>query len=172
MKYKNNAESIHHKLHRPFHFYNLNKAILLNAVIIPICRKLLILSFDYSFNDNNLEPGVYSYRLKQIDFDGSFSYSNEIEVDINGVTDFALGQNYPNPFNPATVINYQLPVNGLVTLKVYDVLGKEVITLVNEEKPAGVYEVNFNAADFASGVYVYKLQAGDFVSSKKMILTK
>lgn len=126
----------------------------------------------YSFNDNNLQPGVYSYRLKQIDFDGTFAYSNEIEVDVNGVTTFALEQNYPNPFNPSTIINYQLPESGNVTLKIYDVLGNEVASLVNEFKESGVHSVSFNASEFASGVYVYKLQAGDFISAKKMLLTK
>ena len=84
----------------------------------------------------------------------------------------SLGQNYPNPFNPSTVINYQLSFAGNVTLKVYDVLGKEVSTLVNEEKPIGNYEVEFNASHLASGIYFYKIQAGDFVQTKKMILLK
>lgn len=126
----------------------------------------------YLFNDNNLESGVYSYRLKQIDFDGTFSYSNEIEVDVNGVTTFALEQNYPNPFNPSTIINFQLPESGNVTIKIYDVLGNEVTSLVNEFKESGVHSVSFDASEFASGVYVYKLQAGDFISAKKMLLTK
>jgi hypothetical protein len=93
---------------------------------------------------------------------------------------FALEQNYPNPFNPTTVINYQLPVNGFVTLKVYDVLGKEVATLVNEFKEAGYYEVSFDATHLSSGVYFYKLvvsssnplQAGSFVTTKKMLLAR
>ena len=88
------------------------------------------------------------------------------------VTEYALVQNFPNPFNPSTTIKYQLPQDGLVTLKIYDILGKEVTTLINEEKPAGKYEVNFNASQLASGVYIYKIQAGSFVSSKKMILLK
>ncbi len=95
------------------------------------------------------------------------------------VTDYTLEQNYPNPFNPGTTIKFQIPASlnpsqggTLVTLKVYDILGKEVATLVNEEKAAGYYEVNFNASLLASGVYIYKLQAGDFISSKKMLLVK
>jgi probable HAF family extracellular repeat protein len=86
--------------------------------------------------------------------------------------DFVLNQNYPNPFNPRTVIKYQLPVNGDVKLKVFDLLGNEVATLINEEKPAGVYEVEFNAAQLSSGVYFYQLQTGLLTESKKMILTK
>ena len=87
-------------------------------------------------------------------------------------TVFELAQNYPNPFNPTTTIRYELRNDGLVRLKVYDVLGTEVATLVNEEKAAGRYEVNFNASALASGVYIYKLQAGSFINSKKMILLK
>jgi len=87
-------------------------------------------------------------------------------------TEFALKQNYPNPFNPSTKISYQLPVSSNVTLKVFDVLGNEVATLVDEEKPAGVYEINFNSNKLASGVYLYKLQAGGFTETRKMILMR
>jgi len=86
--------------------------------------------------------------------------------------DFLLQQNYPNPFNPNTIISYQLPVTGNVTLKVYDLLGKEVATLVNEEKPSGHYEINFDASNLASGIYYYQLRAGEFVETKKMTLIK
>lgn len=88
------------------------------------------------------------------------------------VNNFSLEQNYPNPFNPSTSIKYRLSGISKVSLKVYDVLGKEVATLVNEEKPAGSYEVNFNAAGLSSGIYFYKLQAGTLVETKKMILMK
>ena len=87
-------------------------------------------------------------------------------------TVYELAQNFPNPFNPSTTIRYQLPNDGIVTLKIYDILGSEVATLVNEEKAAGRYEVNFNASSLASGVYIYKIQAGGFINSKKMILLK
>lgn len=87
-------------------------------------------------------------------------------------TDYALSQNYPNPFNPTTSIKYQLPKNGVVKISVYDILGAEVLKLVNEEKSAGYHEVQFNASDLASGVYIYRIQAKDFVQSKKMILLK
>ena len=99
---------------------------------------------------------------------------------------FLLSQNYPNPFNPVTIIKYQIPAvvpnqpdgktgegkNLMVSLKVYDILGREVTTLVNEEKPAGIYEVRFNAGSLASGVYFYQLRAGSFIQTKKMILLK
>ena len=87
-------------------------------------------------------------------------------------SDFKLEQNYPNPFNPSTKIKFQIPVSGFVNLKVYDVLGTEVATLVNEEKFAGSYEVQFNASEFPSGIYFYTLKAGDFIQTKKMILIK
>jgi hypothetical protein len=85
---------------------------------------------------------------------------------------YSLSQNYPNPFNPGTVISYQLPVNSFVTLKIYDILGKEVTTLVNQEHKAGTYQVDWNAGSYSSGVYYYKLTAGDFVETKKMMLVK
>jgi len=87
-------------------------------------------------------------------------------------SEFKLYQNYPNPFNPTTKISWQSPVSGWQTLKVYDVLGNELATLVNEYKPAGSYEVEFNASKLSNGIYVYKLTAGSFVSSKKMIVIK
>jgi Secretion system C-terminal sorting domain/Beta-propeller repeat len=85
---------------------------------------------------------------------------------------FVLEQNFPNPFNPSTTIHFSVPSSEFVTLKVFDVLGNEVATLVNEEKPAGFYEVNFNAAGLSSGIYFYKLKAGSFVETKKMLLIK
>jgi hypothetical protein len=85
---------------------------------------------------------------------------------------YSLTQNYPNPFNPSTVISYQLPAGSFVTLKVYDILGREVATLVNEVKPPGTYTVRFDASGLASGVYVYRLTAGDFVQTCKMLVIK
>jgi hypothetical protein len=126
----------------------------------------------YSFKDENLPAGKYQYRLKQIDFDGTFDYSNTIEVEINPPAKFSLEQNYPNPFNPSTIISWQSPVNSLQTLKIYDVLGNEVATLVNEYRTAGKYEAEFNASNLASGIYYYKIVTGDFVQTRKMILLK
>lgn len=88
------------------------------------------------------------------------------------VTDYSLSQNYPNPFNPTTIISWQVPVSGHQTLKVYDLLGREVATLVDEFKPAGVYNFKFNADNLASGIYIYQLKSGEFLSAKKMILMK
>ena len=112
------------------------------------------------------------YRLKQIDYDGAFSYSEVINVDYDLPIDYSLNQNYPNPFNPSTKIVYSLPVNGIVNLVVYDNLGTEVANLVNEAKVAGTYEVDFNAVDFSSGIYFYRLTVGSFVDTKKMLLLK
>ncbi len=95
-----------------------------------------------------------------------------VDNETNPPTDFILSQNYPNPFNPKTKISYQIPELSYVTLKVYDVLGKEVAILVNEEKLIGNYEVEFNAENLPSGVYFYRLQAGSFVETKKMVLMK
>jgi hypothetical protein len=128
----------------------------------------------YFFTDDvkDVKTSNVYYRLKQIDFDGTFNYSNEIEVDINLPTKFQLEQNYPNPFNPVTIIKYQLPNKSLVTLKVFDILGKEVEILVNEEKDAGYYQLSFNASSLSSGIYFYTLQTGSNIVTKKMILLK
>jgi hypothetical protein len=95
-----------------------------------------------------------------------------IDDEIIKPSEFKLEQNYPNPFNPSTIIRYHIPQDGIVTLKVYDILGSEVATLVNEQKTSGRYEVNFDASRLASGVYIYKLQAGSYIGSKKMLLVK
>ena len=127
---------------------------------------------------------VLKYRLKQIDFDGKFEYSEIITVEMLHATslptEFRLEQNYPNPFNPTTTIKYSIPsviASGAkqslgVTLKVYDILGNEVATLVNEQKGAGNYKANFNASNLVSGIYFYKIQAGSFNQVRKMILVK
>ncbi|OYV84749.1 MAG: hypothetical protein B7Z63_06465 [Ignavibacteriae bacterium 37-53-5] len=85
---------------------------------------------------------------------------------------FSLSQNYPNPFNPSAIISYQLPTNSFVTLKLYDVLGKEVETLVNERQSAGSYSVRFNGVNLPSGVYFYRLEAGSYHDTKKFLLLK
>ncbi len=126
----------------------------------------------YSFIDYDVLAGKYSYRLKQIDLDGTFEYSNEFEVEVSLPQEFLLSQNYPNPFNPGTKISFAIPSQEFVTIKVYDILGREVATLVNDYKTAGTYAVEFNAARFASGVYFYQMQAGNFIETKKMVLLK
>ena len=126
----------------------------------------------YSFTDENISAGKYLYRLKQIDYNGVYEYSNEIEVLINAPDDFSLNQNYPNPFNPSTAIVFQLPKESFVTLKVYNILGVEIATLVNEQKPAGVHKINFDASGLTSGLYIYKISTGNFEQTRKMLLLK
>lgn len=126
----------------------------------------------YSYSDKNVESGKYSYRLKQVDLNGSFKYSNIVEVNVKVPNKFELSQNYPNPFNPTTTISYEIAKETIVSLKVYDVIGNEIATLVNETKPAGSYQVVFDAANLSNGVYFYKIQAGNFNATKKLILMK
>ena len=126
----------------------------------------------YSFVDEDVSDGMFNYRLKQIDFNGRFEYSEIVEIEVAIPIEYSLKQNYPNPFNPSTTISYSIKERGIVTLKVFDILGNEVKTLVNEEKDAGNYKIEFNAASFASGIYFYSLQSGGFLSTKKMILLK
>jgi len=136
---------------------------------------------NYSFTDSKVDAGTYLYRLMQKDFDGAFAYSQEVEVKINLAIEYSLEQNYPNPFNPTTKINYHLPISGNVLLKVYDILGNEVATLIDEFRQAGNYEIEFNLSSGrqgtssfkhhpSSGVYFYELKAGSFTQTKKMIL--
>jgi len=132
----------------------------------------------YSFYDRNLESGVnYSYRLKQVDFDGSFEYSQVINLGSTLPLEFALEQNYPNPFNPTTTIEYAVPVKSNVTLDVYNLIGQKVMTLVRSEIGAGKHSTQLNASSFTSGIYFFKLTAigedgSKFTSSKKMTLLK
>jgi len=127
---------------------------------------------DYTFNHRNLTKGKYTYRLKQIDYDGSFEYSPSIELNISNPDVFALNQNYPNPFNPITKISYQLPTSSHVELSLYDVIGNLVTVLVNKEEEAGFYEVSFDATKLSSGTYFYKLSAGENFLIKKMVFLK
>jgi hypothetical protein len=126
----------------------------------------------YRFSDSGLKEGKYIYRLKQNDFDGKVSYSKEIEVDIVTPLTFSLSQNYPNPFNPATLIKFSIPSEGLVNLSIYNVLGERVSTLINEVRKSGIYEYNFSANGLSSGLYFYRLEAGNNISIKKMLLLK
>jgi subtilisin family serine protease len=131
----------------------------------------------YSFTDESLLAGKYQYRLKQIDFDGSFNYSNIIEVEVSVPSEYSLEQNYPNPFNPATQINFSLAGDSRVILKVFNVMGQEVKTLLNEYRKAGIHNINFDASELSSGVYFYSIEASgvngnNFSAVKKMILLK
>jgi len=126
----------------------------------------------YSFIDNNLSrSNTFYYRLKQVDTDGDFEYSEIIEVELIPLQ-FTLFQNYPNPFNPETIIKFTMPKKSFVSLKVFDILGAEVATLINEEKPAGTFEVKFSEAKLASGIYIYRLAASGNVQIRKMTLSK
>ena len=126
----------------------------------------------YSFADQNLTAGKYQYRLKQIDFGGSFEYSEIVNAQVQTPTEYTLNQNYPNPFNPSTTISYSIPSSGFVKLKIFNSIGEEVKTLVNEIESAGVHEVTFNAINIPSGIYFYKIETGEFTSIKKMVLLK
>jgi hypothetical protein len=127
---------------------------------------------NYSFTDNSPGDGNYYYRLKQIDYDGSYNYSQVVEVILELPLVFSLEQNYPNPFNPSTTIKFSIPATEFVNLKVYDVMGNVVAELINEEKSAGSHSVEFNASNLASGTYFYKLQAGNMNEVRKMLLLK
>lgn len=126
----------------------------------------------YSYVDKNLEAGKYIYRLKQIDYNGQFEYSKEVEVDVMPIKEFALNQNYPNPFNPSTVISWQSPVDSWQTLKVYDLLGNEVATLFDGFRTAGKYSVRIDMSELSAGTYYYQLRVGEFIQTKKMTLLK
>jgi hypothetical protein len=133
---------------------------------------------DYLYSDTKIKDGKYYYRLKQIDFNGSYEYSIEVEVEIQFTqNEFELFQNYPNPFNPSTKIFFSLAADSKVNLKVFDILGQEVTTLYNNDLSAGVHNVTFSAGDLNSGVYFCRLEAmgvdgSNFVDVKQMILTK
>jgi hypothetical protein len=132
----------------------------------------------YSFIDENVVTGSYSYRLKQIDFDGTFSYSDEVIVEVNLTPgNFALFQNYPNPFNPTTTIEFQVPQVSDVTLKIYDMLGQEIRSLFNDQVVPGKYTMewdgmNNSGSQMSSGIYIYTITAGEFVESKEMVLIR
>ncbi len=145
----------------------------------------------YSFTDENVTTGTpacqplvgkpagrYKYRLKQIDFDGTFQYSREIEVKAGNLPDrYSLSQNYPNPFNPSTIIEYSIPKSGKVTIKIYDLIGREVRALVNGEVQQGTHKIEWDGLNnegrqMSSGTYIYRIVSGDFIQTKKMILLK
>jgi hypothetical protein len=127
---------------------------------------------NYTYVDKTVETGKYIYRLKQLDFDGRYEYSDEVEVDVNGVLSFNLEQNYPNPFNPSTIIKYSVPEAGNIRLSVYNTVGEEIAILANGYSQSGFFEVTFDASNLPSGVYMYKLQSENSVQFKKMMLLK
>lgn len=134
-------------------------------------------SQSYSYSDKNLAVGKYFYRLKQVDFDGGFEYSNVIEVEIVAPSVFSLEQNYPNPFNPSTKISFSVAVDSKVDIKLFNILGQEIASIFNGNVSAGYRTITLDASNLMSGVYLYKLDAKgvdgtEFSSIKKMILSK
>jgi hypothetical protein len=128
---------------------------------------------EYSYEDKNLPFGRYSYRIKQINHDGTFKYTSETDVIINDIpASFSLGQNYPNPFNPSTMISYDVPRAALVHLAVYDLLGRKVAELVNEQKSPGHFQVEWNATAMSSGNYYVRMESQGFVATRKLALLK
>ena len=131
---------------------------------------------NYSYMDKSIAVGKYSYRLKQVDLDGTFEYSPIIEVDVNAPDEYTLYQNYPNPFNPSTTIEYSLPEKADVTISIYTAIGELATTLVSGTVEAGYQKANFNASNLTSGTYIYQIKAvgsdRTFIDTKKMVLIK
>ncbi|NUN10365.1 MAG: T9SS type A sorting domain-containing protein [Ignavibacteriaceae bacterium] len=127
----------------------------------------------YVYRDVINKPGKYYYRLKQVDFDGTFEYSKVIEAEIMAVPgNYYMTQNYPNPFNPNTQIAFYLPESGVVDLAVYNLLGQRVMTLVNEYRESGSYSVKVEGSDLSSGTYIYRLNVNGQTFTRKMTLLK
>lgn len=127
----------------------------------------------YSYTDSKIEAsGNILYRLKQIDIDGTFEYSDEVEVNLGTPEKFELNQNFPNPFNPMTSIQFNIPQDSQVRLNVFNVLGEEVSELINDNISAGYHSVNFDASQLNSGIYFYKLETNNFTQIRKMMLVK
>jgi hypothetical protein len=129
---------------------------------------------NYSYTENILQTGIFLYRLKQIDRDGAFQYSNSVEVtEVLPADDYRLAQNFPNPFNPTTTIRFAVKSPQRVSLNVYNMLGQEVCTLCDQEAEAGeVYAIPFDGSGLSSGVYYYRLRTADHTELKKMLMLK
>ena len=131
-----------------------------------------LLQINIHFVDKLIDQGKYFYRLKQIDFNGTFEYSNEIEVEVRLLDKFSLEQNYPNPFNPTTTIGYVLQERSNSKLTLLNAIGEEIAILANEEQDKGYHKVEFDASNLASGIYFYRIQTGNFIDTKKMVLLR
>lgn len=127
---------------------------------------------NYSFKDSPSGDVQFQYRLKQIDFNGGYKFSNEVTVKLDTPSKYILHENYPNPFNPTTKISFELPVKSNVVLNVFNVLGEKVSTLVNKSMTAGIHVFDFNASNLSSGIYFYRIEADNFSQVKKMLLIK
>jgi hypothetical protein len=126
----------------------------------------------YSYTDSEVSAGKYIYRLKQIDFDGSYEYSDVVEIEWRAFNSYLLEQNFPNPFNPSTTIGFGLQNKSNVKITILNAIGEEVAVVLNEEREQGYHQIEFNAINLPSGVYFYQLRAGDFIDTKKMLLLK
>ncbi len=127
---------------------------------------------EYSYTDKNLQNGIYSYRLKQIDFNGAYEYSKSIEVEVRSLDNYSLEQNYPNPFNPSTKIGYVLSAKTNVKIVVMNAIGEQVAILVDQTQEQGYHQLDFNASNLPSGIYFYSLQTENYSETKKMLLMK
>ncbi len=127
---------------------------------------------DYVYEDLDVYQGIYYYRLKQIDFDGSYEYSKIIEVQIESLKGFSLKQNYPNPFNPTTTISFELPEKSNIKLAIYNIIGKEIEVITTGEYEPGYHDILFDANNFSSGLYFYRLEADEFVEVRKLMVLK
>jgi hypothetical protein len=127
---------------------------------------------EYSFIDDKVNPGKNVYRLKQIDFNGNYEHSNVVEIFFYLLNNYKLEQNYPNPFNPTTTISFNQQKAGYVKLTLFNLLGQELKSLINEYKEAGNYKIHFDADKLNSGMYIYKIEVNGFIQSRKMLLVK
>ena len=128
---------------------------------------------EYSYSDKDLFAGgsKFQYRLKQVDTDGSFEYSDVVEVEVVP-NQYELSQNYPNPFNPSTTIRFSLPQASQIKINIYNMIGEQVATIADGMYEAGYHKVTFNASNLPSGAYIYRIESSDFVQVKKMILLR
>ena len=128
---------------------------------------------EYSYSDKDLFAGgsKFQYRLKQVDTDGQYTFSDVVEVEILP-TQFELSQNYPNPFNPSTTIRFSLPKETQLKINIYNMLGEIVETIAEGTYEAGYHKINFNASNLSSGMYIYRIESSDFVKTMKMMLLK
>ena len=163
------ANNLEVKLIKNSNHLTFNQAEKMIENIIQGEETEIAFTFDAEYNIQKTEADTIEFIITD---NKSIYLTKQFILQYALPTEFKLEQNYPNPFNPETRIRYQVSSISPVTLKIYDILGNEVTTLVNEQKELGYYEVDFNAVSFASGVYIYRLQAGNYISTKKMILMK
>ncbi len=132
---------------------------------------------EYFYTDKPEGAGIFYYRLKQLDYNGTYEYSNTVEVSLELPNDYSLTPNHPNPFNPLTIIEFAAPTEAKVSIRIFNTIGQQVTELVNGNFSGGIHRVSFDAGSLSSGIYYYTINArgidgSNFVSSKKMILMK